>query len=194
MANNNQIITACQAGGATSSQYNTALMEFAVANGGTAGDLPTALFQAFTALGYTGSLSDMFHQWEVAGFPGGSTAGVHTLTPAAVGGGYYGFDTSPVAGLLDPLFMDDTAVGGDGATEVYDKLQVNSASGYMYVIGYNFTGYNMNIVADGGAITWTLTSGTAGYIAEFSGATAFYNYLVANVGTPVEIEFHLVTP
>jgi hypothetical protein len=70
MAGNETVIAACQAAGATSTQYNTALMEFAVLAGATANDLPTALFQAFTALGYTGSLSDMFRQWEVAGFPG----------------------------------------------------------------------------------------------------------------------------
>lgn len=172
MANNNDIITACQAGGATSAQYNTALKEFAVANGGTADDLPTALFQAFTALGYTGSLSDMFYQWEVAGFPGGSSY-THQWTIGNITGSY-GYKLS-VAGDLDPLTNPITA---DPITE----MRVDSAN-YMYVkvIG-SHAGTTLGVAIEGwaGEVPVLLSGGVAQW---FGGPTAgLFTYISGQNG------------
>ena len=140
MAGNQTIIAACQAAGATSTQYNTALMEFAIAAGATAGDLPTALFQAFTILGYTGSLSDMFRQWEVAGYPAPSPAYGYSWTIGQSGtvygyqSGSYGDLTPTTAphGDPDPIiavrsdtfnYMYVVVAGAHGGTTVYAVIE-----------------------------------------------------------------------
>jgi hypothetical protein len=66
---NEDVIAGCQAGGATSNQYNTALLQWAEARGATAGDMPTAMVQALNGLGYTGALSEMFIKWAADGYP-----------------------------------------------------------------------------------------------------------------------------
>lgn len=125
-AKNQEIIAAAIAEGATSTQYNTALMEFAIANGATAGQaLPDALDTAFTSIGYTGTLQDKFNQWAAAGYPGAAPAYTYQLTVASMAGPYYGYENG-VGGALDPT----TAPHSD--PDPITRMRADSAN-YFYV-------------------------------------------------------------
>lgn len=187
MLGNETVIASALASGATSTQYNTALMQFAQAAGATADDLPTALYQAFESLGYTGSLSDKYQQWAAAGFPGASTYGYQwTIGQNST---TYGYDVSPAYGNLDPT----TAPHGDPDPIV--ELRVDVAN-YMYcVVAGSHGGTQVWAVIEGYNDTSTaiVLNGDVGQ--WYSGPHAGLNtYLAGQVGNTLGLDLYDTNP
>ena len=186
-AKNEEIIAACIATGATSTQYNTALMEFAVAAGATATALPDALNEAFGLLGYTGTLNERFNQWAAAGYPapGGGYAYSWTIGQSGTTYGFlsgsYGDLTPTTAPHSDPDPI--TALRVDASNFVYLAVAGSHSGTNVYMVVEGFNDDSTRAVLVGSTAQWLGIS-----------ITGLNTYLAGQIGNTLGVNLYDTDP
>ena len=175
MSDNEDTIAICLANGATSTQYNTALMQMSIAQGSTLQQVQDQIKEVLAAAGYTGTPQEQWDAWIAD--TGGSfgPAYDHTFLVKNFFTSFYGFNVGAGhSGNIDPTTFTFestpytiTALETSNTSTVNITWSVGPPAG-TYEVSLGGHSDNPIICTSIGGTSWTVAAGQK---------AAIYNYL-----------------